>query len=67
METIANLDKFVELDIVKKISNLINPYLETYAFNYKENVYLYRCWWKAFINMMIGFGKTKFVMNWIMT
>ncbi len=43
METIANLDKFVELDIVKKISNLINPYLEAYAFNYKDNVYLYRC------------------------
>lgn len=43
LETINNVDKFIELDIVKRITNLINPYLEAYAFNYKESIYLYRC------------------------
>lgn len=43
LETSNNLDKFVELDVVKRISNLINPYLEAYAFNYKNATYLYRC------------------------
>ena len=43
MEVSSNLDKFVELDVVKKIENLINPYLECFAFNYKNNTYLYRC------------------------
>jgi hypothetical protein len=43
LETSNNLDKFVELDVVKRVSNLINPYLETYAFNYKNATYLYRC------------------------
>lgn len=43
LETSNNLDKFVELDVVKKISNLINPYLEIFAFNYKNATYLYRC------------------------
>jgi hypothetical protein len=43
LETSNNLDKFVELDVVKKVSNLINPYLETFAFNYKNATYLYRC------------------------
>lgn len=43
LETSANLDKFVELDVVKKISNLVNPYLEVFAFNYKNATYLYRC------------------------
>lgn len=38
-----NMDSFLELDIVRKIDNLINPYLECYAFNYKNNIYLYRC------------------------
>ena len=36
-----NLDKFVELDIVTKISNITNPFLECFAFNYKNNMYLY--------------------------
>jgi hypothetical protein len=41
METIANLDKFVELnDIVKKISNLINPYLETHLIIRKMFTYI---------------------------
>ena len=43
LETSNNLDKFVELDVVKKISNLVNPYLEIFAFNYKNSTYLYRC------------------------
>jgi hypothetical protein len=38
-----NLDKFVELDVVKKVDNLINPHLECFAFNYKKSTYLYRC------------------------
>jgi hypothetical protein len=43
VETTKNLDKFMELDIVKRVSNLINPYLELYAFNYKDNIFVYRC------------------------
>jgi hypothetical protein len=43
LETSNNLDKFIELDVVKRISNLINPYLEVYAFNYKNATYVYRC------------------------
>lgn len=43
LEVSKNIDKFVELDVVKRIGNLINPYLECYAFNYKNNTYLYRC------------------------
>jgi hypothetical protein len=43
LEFSNNIDKFVELDVVKKINNLINPYLECYAFNYKNCTYLYRC------------------------
>jgi hypothetical protein len=43
LEVSKNMDKFLELDIVKKVTNLINPYLEVYAFNYKNNVYAYRC------------------------
>ncbi len=43
VETSKNLDKFVELDVVKRVSNLINPHLEVFSFNYKENVFMYRC------------------------
>lgn len=44
LQTVSeNLDKFVELDVVKRVTNLINPYLECFAFNYKKNIYLYRC------------------------
>jgi hypothetical protein len=43
LEVSKNLDKFVELDVVKRVNNLINPYLEIFAFNYKSNTYLYRC------------------------
>ena len=42
MEVSSNLDKFVELDVVKRVTNLTNPYLENFAFNYKDSVYLYR-------------------------
>ena len=40
-ETVKNLDKFVDLDIVQKITNITNPYLECFAFNYKDKIYLY--------------------------
>ena len=43
VEVSKNLSNFVELDVVKRISNLINPYLEVFAFNYKNSTYLYRC------------------------
>jgi len=43
VEVSKNIDSFVELDVVKKVSNLINPTLEAYVFNYKENIFLYRC------------------------
>ena len=37
-----NMDKIVDLDVCKHISNIGNPYLESYVFNYGENIYLYR-------------------------
>jgi hypothetical protein len=43
LETSKNLDKFMELDVVKRVNNLINPYLECFAFNYKNSTFLYRC------------------------
>lgn len=43
LETSNNLNKFVEMDVVKRVSNLINPFLEVFAFNYKNATYLYRC------------------------
>ena len=43
LETSHNLNKFVEMDVIKRVSNLVNPYLEVYAFNYKNAIYLYRC------------------------
>ena len=36
-----NLNSLVELDIAIKITNVLNPYLESYAFNYKDKMYLY--------------------------
>ena len=42
LEASNNLDKFVELDIAKKITNLANPFLETFAFNYNSQIYSYR-------------------------
>lgn len=43
VEVNKNLDSFVELDVVKRVSNLINPTLEAFVFNYKNNIFLYRC------------------------
>jgi hypothetical protein len=43
LEVSKNLDSFVEFDVVKRITNLINPTLEIFAFNYKNNLYTYRC------------------------
>lgn len=43
VEVSKNLEKFVELDVVKRVNNLINPYLEIFAFNYKNNTFVYRC------------------------
>jgi len=36
-----NLNKLVELDIALKVSNILNPYMESYVFNYKNNMYIY--------------------------
>ena len=43
VEVSKNIDSFVELDVVKSVSNLINPTLEVFAFNYKNNIFIYRC------------------------
>jgi hypothetical protein len=43
LEVSKNMDSFVELDVVKRVSNLINPTLEVFAFNYKSNLFIYRC------------------------
>jgi len=40
-ETVKNLDKFVNLDVVQKITNITNPFLEAFAFNYKGKMYVY--------------------------
>ena len=42
-EVANNIDSFVESDIVKRVSNLINPTLEVFAFNFKNNMHVYRC------------------------
>ncbi|MCK9477623.1 MAG: hypothetical protein M0R46_17035, partial [Candidatus Muirbacterium halophilum] len=39
--TVNNLDKFVELDVALKVSNLLNPFCESVAFNYKDKMYIY--------------------------
>jgi len=36
-----NLNNLVELDIALKVTNILNPYLETFAFNYKDKIYCY--------------------------
>ena len=43
VEVSKNMDSFVELDVVKRVSNLINPTLELFAFNYKNSLFVYRC------------------------
>jgi len=42
-EVAKNMNSFVELDVVKRVTNLVKPTLELYCFNYKNNVYVYRC------------------------
>jgi hypothetical protein len=42
-EVAKNIDSFVELDVVRRVSNLVNPTLEVFAFNYKNNLFIYRC------------------------
>lgn len=41
LEAMNNLDKFVDLDIAKKITNFVNQYCEAYAFNVDGTLYLY--------------------------
>lgn len=36
-----NINNIVELDVVLKVNNILNPHLEAYAFNYKDKMYLY--------------------------
>ncbi len=36
-----NVSNMVELDIAIRVDNILNPYLEAYAFNYKDKMYLY--------------------------
>lgn len=43
IEVSKNVDKFMELDIVKKVTNFTKPTLECYTFNYKDCIYSYRC------------------------
>ena len=43
LEVSRNMNKFVELDVVKRVNNLINPNLECFSFNYKNNTFLFRC------------------------
>lgn len=40
-ETVKNLDKFVDLDVVQKVTNFTQPTLEIFAFNYKDKMYVY--------------------------
>lgn len=39
--TINNLNKFVELDVALKVTNLLNPFTESVCFNYKDKMYIY--------------------------
>jgi len=41
LEAMNNLDKFVDLDIAKKVTNFVNLYCEAYVFNVDGNLYLY--------------------------
>jgi len=42
LETVRNnINKFVELDVCIKNSNILKPFLEAVAFNYKDDMYLY--------------------------
>lgn len=43
VEAMNNLDKFVELDVAKKVTNLTNSFCEAYAFNINGAMFLYDC------------------------
>jgi len=36
-----NTDKFVDLDIALKVTNILNQFNESYVFNYKDKIYMY--------------------------
>lgn len=38
---INNLDKFMELDIVLRVTNLLKPFNESFVYNYKDKIYVY--------------------------
>ena len=40
-EAARSIDKFVDFDLVTRVTNVLRPHLECYAFNYGESVYLY--------------------------
>jgi hypothetical protein len=39
--TRQNMNKFVDLDVALRVQNILNPYLESYVFNYKDKMYAY--------------------------
>jgi len=39
--TKQNISKFVDLDVALRIQNILNPYLESFVFNYKDKMYIY--------------------------
>lgn len=41
LETVRSRDKFVDLDIVQKVTNITNPTCEVFAFNFKDKMYVY--------------------------
>jgi len=40
--TLNNLDKFMELDVALRVVNILNPYNESFVFNYKDKMYMYQ-------------------------
>lgn len=40
-EAARSIDKFVDFDLVTRVTNVFKPQLESYAFNYGDNCYLY--------------------------
>lgn len=39
--TMNNMNKFMELDVALKVTNLLNPFCENVVFNYKDKMYVY--------------------------
>jgi hypothetical protein len=42
METYNNRQNIVELDIVQRVTNITNPFLENFIFNYADSIYSYK-------------------------